>query len=72
MSANVRKKIALRIDGSTLSTFANGNKIGSDYTAPNSFNIYEIDFSSIGFKIYNMRFYNTALTDQELQALTSN
>jgi len=67
---NVRKKLALRIDGSTLSTFSNGSKIGSDYTAPNSFNIDEVDFSSIGFKIHDMRFYNTALTDQELIALT--
>ena len=67
---NVRKKLALRIDGNTLSTFSNGSKIGSDYTAPNSFNIDEVDFSSIGFKLYDMRFYNTALTDQELIALT--
>ena len=70
-NTNVRKKLALRIDGSTLSTFSNGSKIGSDYTAPNSFNIDEVDFSSIGFKIHDMRFYNTALTDQELIALTS-
>ena len=69
-NTNVRKKLALRIDGSTLSTFSNGSKIGSDYTAPNSFNIDEVDFSSIGFKIHDMRFYNTALTDQELIALT--
>lgn len=71
MNPNVRKKIALRIDGSTLSTFANGSKIGSDYTAPSSFNIQEIDFSSIGFELHNMKFYNTALTDAELIALTS-
>ena len=68
---NVRKKLALRIDGSTLSTFSNGIKIGSDYTAPNAFDLEEIDFSSIGFKIHDMRFYNTALTDQELAALTT-
>ena len=68
---NVRKKLALRINGSTLSTFSNGNKIGNDYTAPNAFNLEEIDFSSIGFKIHDMRFYNTALTDQELIALTT-
>ena len=71
MSAGVRKKIALRIDGSTLSTFANGSKIGSDYTAPSTFNIDEIDFSTLGFKIHDMRFNNEALTDQELIALTS-
>jgi len=71
MSANVRKKIALRIDGSTLSTFSNGSKIGSDYTAPNAFDLGEIDFSAMGFKIHDMRFYNTALSDSELQALTS-
>ena len=68
---NVRKKLALRINGSTLSTFSNGNKIGNDYTAPNAFNLEEIDFSSIGFKIHDMRFYNTALTDQELINLTT-
>lgn len=68
---NVRKKLALRIDGSTLSTFSNGIKIGSDYTAPNAFDLEEIDFSSIGFKIHDMRFYNTTLTDQELIALTT-
>ena len=71
MSAGVRKKIALRIDGSALSTFANGSKIGSDYTAPSSFNIDEIDFATLGFKLYDMKFYNTTLTDAELQALTS-
>ena len=71
MSAGVRKKIALRIDGSTLSTFANGSKIGSDYTAPSTFNIDEIDFSTLGFKIHDMRFNNEALTDQELINLTT-
>ena len=71
MSAGVRKKIALRIDGSALSTFANGSKIGSDYTAPSSFNIDEIDFATLGFKLHDMKFYNTALTDAELIALTS-
>ena len=70
MSAGVRKKIALRIDGSALSTFANGSKIGSDYTAPSTFDIDEIDFSTLGFKIHDMRFYNEALTDQELINLT--
>jgi len=70
-NTNVRKKLALRIDGSTLSTFSNGSKIGSDYTAPNSFNIDEVYFSSIGFKIHDMRFYNTALTDSELISLTT-
>jgi len=71
MSVGVRKKIALRIDGSALSTFANGSKIGSDYTAPSTFDIAEIDFYTLGFKIHDMRFYNEALTDTELEKLTS-
>lgn len=71
MGANVRKKIALRINGSALSTFSQGSKIGSDYTAPSTFDIAEIDFSALGFKIHDMKFYNTALTDTELQNLTS-
>ena len=71
MGANVRKKIALRINGSALSTFSQGSKIGSDYTAPSAFDIEEIDFATLGFKIHDMRFYNEALTDAELQALTT-
>ncbi len=71
MGAGDRKKIALRINNTTLSTFANGIKIGIDYTRPTAFDIDEIDFSTIGFKLYDMRFYNTALTDAELATLTT-
>ena len=71
MSANSRKKIALRIDGSTLSTFAAGGKIGIDYTAPNPFDIDSIKFSGLGFKIHDIRFYTTALSDAELTTLTT-
>ena len=70
MGAGVRKKIALRIDAATLSTFSNGSKLG-DYTRPTAFDIAEIDFATLGFKLYDMKFYNTALTDSELIALTS-
>lgn len=70
MGAGVRKKIALRIDAATLSTFSNGSKLG-DYTRPTAFDIAEIDFATLGFKLYDMKFYNTALTDSQLIALTS-
>ena len=70
-SLGTRKKIALKIDGSTLKVFAAGNQIGSNYTKVNSFDITEIDMQGIGYKIREIKFYNTALTDAELITLTS-
>jgi hypothetical protein len=68
--ANARKKVALKIDGTVLSVFADGVKIGSDYTRPTAFSIGKMDFYGGGTNILDVRYYNTALTDQELIALT--
>jgi len=68
---NVNVKVALKLDGSTLKFFSNGLQIGSNYIAPNTFNMSKIELNNSAFKIEDFRVYNTALTDQELQQLTS-
>lgn len=68
--ANVRKKVALKIDGTTLKVFADGSQIGSDYTRPTGFDIDKISLYNSGTNVFDIKFYNTALTDQELIALT--
>ena len=68
---NTRKKVALKIDGTTLSAFSDGVKIGSDYTRPTGFDIDTMDLYWGGSNIFDIKFYNTALTDAELIALTS-
>ena len=70
-SEGTRKKIALKIDGETLKLFAEGSQVGANYTKVNSFDITQMTMQGIGYKIRNIKFYNTALTDQELIALTS-
>ena len=69
--SNVRKKVALKIDGTTLKVFADGQQIGSDYTRPNVFNFDNIRISNSSFNLFDMKFYNTALTDAELATLTT-
>ena len=69
--ANVIKKVALKIDGTTLKVFADGSQIGSDYTRPTEFDIDKMSLYSSGSDVFDIKFYNTALTDAELQALTS-
>ena len=68
--SNIRKKVALKIDGTTLKVFSDGQQIGSDYTRPNAFDINSMDLQSSAFNLFETKFYNTALTDAELQALT--
>ena len=70
-SAGTRKKIALKIDGTTLKVFAAGSQVGGNYTRPTAFDITQMDMGGIGYKIRDVKFYNTALTDSELQALTT-
>ena len=70
-SEGTRKKIALKIDGETLKLFAEGSQVGANYTKVNSFDITQMTMQGIGYKIRNIKFYNTTLTDQELIALTS-
>jgi len=65
-----RKKIALKIDGTTLKVFADGVQSGGNYTRPTAFDFTKIEMLGKGYKIRDLRYYNTALTDQELQALT--
>jgi hypothetical protein len=71
MLDNTRKKVALKIDGTTLSAFSDGVKIGSDYTRPTGFDIDTMDLYWGGSNIFDIKFYNTALTDAELISLTS-
>ena len=68
---NIRKKVALKIDGTTLRVFADGVKIGSDYTRPTGFDIDKMSLYSSGTNVFDIKFYNTSLTDQELIELTS-
>jgi len=68
---NIRKKVALKIDGTTLRVFADGVKIGSDYTRPTGFDIDKMSLYSSGTNVFDIKFYNTSLTDAELQALTT-
>ncbi len=71
MGAGTRKKVALKIDGTTLKVFADGSQVGSNYTRPTAFDIDYIELEDSSFKLFDTRFYNTALTDTELQNLTS-
>ena len=54
-----------------MKVFADGSKIGSDYTRPTAFDFSYINLGGSGDKLFDIKYYNTALTDQELQALTS-
>ena len=69
--SNIRKKVALKIDGTTLKVFSDGQQIGSDYTRPNAFDINSMDLQSSAFNLFETKFYNTTLSDAELQALTT-
>lgn len=69
--AGERKKIALKINGTTLKVFADGVQKGSNYTRPNAFDFTKMDMTGIGYKIKNVQFYTTALTDEECIALTN-
>jgi len=71
MGVGIRKKLALKIDGTTLKVFADGSQIGSNYTRPTAFDIHSMYAAEDAFKLFDVRFYNTALSDSELQALTS-
>ena len=71
IGVGTRKKVALKIDGTTLKVFADGNQVGSNYTRPTAFDIDYIELEDSSFKLFDTRFYNTALTDTELQNLTS-
>ena len=72
------KKIAIYLTTTQFKIFADGNQISSTYNGS-----YNLDFDRIGFRIYNnlvetliknkeIKLYDTALSDSELQALTSN
>ena len=71
MGVGTRKKVALKIDGTTLKVFADGNQVGINYTRPTAFDIHSMYAAEDAFKLFDARFYNTALTDTELQNLTS-
>ncbi len=71
------KKFAIYLTTTQFKIFADGNQISSTYNGS-----YNLDFDRIGFRIYNnpvetliknkeIKLYNTALSDSELQALTS-
>lgn len=68
--AGERKKIALKIDGTTLKVFADGIQKGSNYTRPTAFDFTKMDMTGIGYKIKNVQFYTTALTDAQVIELT--
>ena len=68
--AGERKKIALKIDGTTLKVFADGVQKGSNYTRPTAFDFTKMDMTGIGYKIKNVQFYTTALTDAQVIELT--
>jgi len=68
---NTRIKIALKIDGTTLKVFADGVQKGSDYTRPTAFDITQMDMEGKGYKIRNIQFLNSTLTDQEMIDLTT-
>jgi hypothetical protein len=71
------KKIAIYLTTTQFKIFADGSQLYSTYNGT-----YNLDFDRIGFRIYNnpvetliknkeIKLYNTALSDSELQALTS-
>jgi len=66
-----RFKIAVKITGTTGTAYINGTNVGTFTTlAASNYNKYENSGSNSN-NINDMRFYNTALSDSELQALTS-
>ena len=70
-------KIALNYKANDFKMFINGVKIGTDTTDTISTGINRLDFSNyngdVPFygNVKDLRVYNTALSDSELQALTS-
>ena len=75
LSVNL-KKIAIYLTTTQFKVFADGNQIYSTYNGTYVLNFNNISFrqnnGSVETKIQNkeIKLYNTALTDQELQALT--
>jgi hypothetical protein len=70
ISLNEKIKLSLSVNGSTAKVFSNGVQVGSDYTGITPFNIDEMVLNGRLWKVKDVRYYNTALTDAELIALT--
>ena len=69
-SNNVKTKIAFKWNGTEFTTFQDGVKSSSTDSFASSMSIKSITTNKLN-NTSNMQFYNTALTDQELIALTT-
>ena len=69
-SNNVKTKIAFKWNGTEFTTFQDGVKSSSTDSFASNMSIKSITTNKLN-NTSNMQFYNTALTDQELIALTS-
>ena len=74
MSYNDKVKFAVVFDGTEMSLFVNGSLVGSStIVAANNFYYYDPTnvYGDLGFKMHQVIFFPTALTDSECIALTT-
>ncbi len=70
--SNSRIKTILTSDGNTIKVFANGSKIGNDYTIVNPLEFDKLANLQRGaMNLYSEMYFPTALTDSECIALTT-
>lgn len=70
--SNSRIKTILTSDGNTIKVFANGSKIGNDYTIVNPLEFDKlVNLQRGAMNLYSEMYFPTALTDSECIALTS-
>jgi hypothetical protein len=69
--SNSRIKTILTSDGNTIKVFANGSKIGNDYTIVNPLEFDKlVNLQRGAMNLYSEMYFPTALTDSECIALT--
>ena len=71
-AVNSRIKTILTSDGNTIKVFANGSKIGNDYTIVNPLEFDKlVNLQRGAMNVYSEMYFPTALTDSECIALTT-
>jgi hypothetical protein len=68
---NTAFKMAFSSNGTTIAAFGNGSQIGGDYTIVNPIAFDKITINGLMFEISQLLYYPTALTNSELQTLTT-
>ena len=71
LGVSQRVRVALKTDGSVMRVFSNGSKVGSDYSRTAELPLHSIDIFAKSIKIFGLTYINEALTDEQIQLLTT-